>query len=125
MSAVGGAIGIARKITTPKAMAIPVVGTLALAGFSFWLDAITDWRLSIFGLMILFVVYYLQDGIVGFVRGLFFNKRRLTSLAEVAPMDVSRDAIKMAGNTGHIEPGQELLSAKGVLMQFGLSLIHI
>jgi hypothetical protein len=28
----------------------------------------TDWRLSIFGLITLFVVYYLQDGIVGFVR---------------------------------------------------------
>ena len=52
-------------------MAIPVVGTIALAGFSFWLESITDWRLSIFGLMILFVVYYLQDGIVGFVRALF------------------------------------------------------
>ena len=31
-------------------------------------ENITDWRLTIFGLMILFVVYYLQDGIVGFVR---------------------------------------------------------
>ncbi len=119
MIAVGGAIGIARKMTTPRAMAIPVVGTLALAGFSFWLDSITDWRLSIFGLMILFVVYYLQDGIVGFVRGLFFSKRMPTSLGEVALVDASRDAIKMAGNTGHIEPGQDLLSAKGVLMQFG------
>ncbi|WP_224392947.1 hypothetical protein [Pseudonocardia sp. ICBG1293] len=26
-----------------------------------------DWRLTIFGLMTLFVVYYLQDGIVGFL----------------------------------------------------------
>jgi len=119
MIAVGAAIGIARKITTPRAMAIPVLGTLALAGFSFWLDAITDWRLSIFGLMILFVVYYLQDGIVGFVRGLFFSKRMPTSVAAVAPMDASRDAIKMAGHTGNIEAGQDLLNAKGVLMQFG------
>jgi branched-chain amino acid transport system permease protein len=119
MIAVGAAIGIARKITTLRAMAIPVLGTLALAGFSFWLEAITDWRLSIFGLMILFVVYYLQDGIVGFVRGLFFSKRMPTSVAEVAPMDASRDAIKMAAHTGPIEAGQDLLNAKGVLMQFG------
>ena len=119
MIAVGGAIGIARKITTPKAMAIPVVGTLALAGFSFWLDSITDWRLSIFGLMILFVVYYLQDGIVGFVRGLFFSKRVQTSDGYVARLDSARDAIRTADNTGHIEPGQNLLSAQGVLMQFG------
>jgi branched-chain amino acid transport system permease protein len=42
---VGAVIGIAKK--RPKAMAIPVVGTIALAGFSFWLQSITDWRLSI------------------------------------------------------------------------------
>ena len=50
---VGAIIGVARKMTTPKAMAIPVIGSAALAGFSFWLQSITDWRLSIFGLMIL------------------------------------------------------------------------
>jgi branched-chain amino acid transport system ATP-binding protein len=118
MMAVGGGIGIAKKITTPKAMAIPVVGTLALAGFSFWLQSITDWRLSIFGLMILFVVYYLQDGIVGFARGLFVAKRAASS-GFVAPMATGRDAIKIADNTGHIESGHDLLIAKGVLMQFG------
>jgi hypothetical protein len=32
------------------------------------LETMTDWRLSIFGVIMLFVVYYLQDGIVGFVR---------------------------------------------------------
>jgi branched-chain amino acid transport system permease protein len=31
---------------TPQS-GIPVVGTIALAGFSFWLQSITDWRLSI------------------------------------------------------------------------------
>ena len=47
---------------------MPVVGSIALAGLSFVLTTMTDWRLSIFGLITLFVVYYLQDGIVGFVR---------------------------------------------------------
>ena len=118
MMTVGGVIGIAKKITTPQAMAIPVVGTLALAGFSFWLQSITDWRLSIFGLMILFVVYYLQDGIVGFARGLFVAKRA-ASTGYVAHITTGRDAIKVADNTGHIEAGHDLLIAKGVLMQFG------
>ncbi|WP_394755888.1 ATP-binding cassette domain-containing protein [Rhodoferax sp.] len=118
MMAVGGVIGIAKKMTTPRAMAIPVVGTLALAGFSFWLQSITDWRLSIFGLMILFVVYYLQDGIVGFARGLFVAKRA-ASTGYVAHMTTGRDAIKVADNTGRIEAGHDLLIAKGVLMQFG------
>lgn len=119
LMAVGGAIAIARKLTTPKAMAIPVVGTLALAGFSFWLQSITDWRLSIFGLMILFVVYYLQDGIVGFFRSLFLGKRAKTATGYVMPQEAQQDAIKMATNTGHVEVGQDLLVAKGVLMQFG------
>jgi branched-chain amino acid transport system permease protein len=48
--------------------AVPLVATIAMAAFSYKLENITDWRLTIFGLMTLFVVYYLQDGIVGFCR---------------------------------------------------------
>ena len=119
LMAVGAAVGVAKKITTPKAMAIPVVGTIALAGFSFWLQSITDWRLSIFGLMILFVVYYLQDGIVGFARNLLVRKGSRISAGAVAVLDAAKDAITQAGNTGHIALGSDLLTAKGVLMQFG------
>src|SRR6478609_5284873 len=39
LMAIGAVVGIARKMTTPKQMAIPVVGTIALAGFSFWLQS--------------------------------------------------------------------------------------
>jgi ABC-type branched-subunit amino acid transport system ATPase component/ABC-type branched-subunit amino acid transport system permease subunit len=118
--AAGAVVGIMKKITTPKAMAIPVVGTLALAGFSFWLQSITDWRLSIFGLMILFVVYYLQDGIVGFVRSLFL-KRKLTHLnvGAMSSGDAGHDAVMVAAKAGASESGHELLVAKNVLMQFG------
>ncbi|WP_342618150.1 branched-chain amino acid ABC transporter ATP-binding protein/permease [Rhodoferax sp. GW822-FHT02A01] len=113
---VGGAIAIARKMTTPKAMVLPVVGTMALAGFSFWLQSITDWRLSIFGLMILFVVYYLQDGIVGFVRTLFVRKGPRAGRAVVLSAGAHKDAIMNASAT---DAGKDLLVAKGVLMQFG------
>ena len=116
---VGGAIGIAKKITTPKAMAIPVVGTIALAGFSFWLQSITDWRLSIFGLMILFVVYYLQDGIVGFVRSLFGRKASASGSGALAGVDLGKDAVVVAANAAHSAAGSDLLVAQGVLMQFG------
>jgi ABC-type branched-subunit amino acid transport system ATPase component/ABC-type branched-subunit amino acid transport system permease subunit len=116
---IGGAIGVAKKITTPKAMAIPVLGTVALAGFSFWLQSITDWRLSIFGLMILFVVYYLQDGIVGFVRNLFFRRMRKASDATDSASDNGKDAVVMAAQASHQATGGDLLVAKQVLMQFG------
>jgi ABC-type branched-subunit amino acid transport system ATPase component/ABC-type branched-subunit amino acid transport system permease subunit len=116
---IGGAIGVAKKITTPKAMAIPVLGTAALAGFSFWLQSITDWRLSIFGLMILFVVYYLQDGIVGFVRNLFFRRMRKASDTTASAADNGKDAVVMAAQASHQATGGDLLVAKQVLMQFG------
>ena len=110
---VGGAMAVARGRTEARKLAVPVIGTIALAVFSYWLDAVTDWRLTIFGAMILFVVYYLPDGIVGFVRNLFFSGRRALSVKKdlVKQQDAVPDAAR--GN------GETLLVAKGVLMQFG------
>ena len=115
---VGAVVGVVRKMTTPKDMAIPVVGTIALAGFSFWLESITDWRLSIFGLMILFVVYYLQDGIVGFARSLFTRKASGGG-ARSRVAAGGKDAVMVAAHAGAGEKGGDLLVATGVLMQFG------
>lgn len=114
--AVGAGVGIAKKMTSPKIIWIPVVGAIALAGFSFWLDSITDWRLSIFGLMILFVVYYLPDGIVGFVRNLLaFRKGGRVARSASAGPDSGKDALGLAASAGE----GTLLVAKDVLMQFG------
>ena len=115
---VGAVIGIAKKITTPKTMAIPVIGSIALAGFSFWLQSITDWRLSIFGLMILFVVYYLQDGIVGFARSLF-NRKTSAGTTGYLSTAGGKDAVMVAAHAEASEKGGDLLVATGVLMQFG------
>ena len=115
--AVVAVVAVRRGKATPAHMAIPVIGTIALAALSFWLQAMTDWRLSIFGVITLFVVYYLQDGIVGFVRSALNIKRArprsdITGDVQVAPMD----AVAQAGGTGG---NAEVLSATGVLMQFG------
>lgn len=121
---VGGAIAVNKKITTPRAMVIPVAGTTVLAIFSFYLTSITDWRLSIFGLMILFVVYYLQDGIVGFVRQLWrFRSKRDVGIASggmaAAGMnEADQDGLVWAKNKAQAGD-EELLIASGVLMQFG------
>ncbi|MFX5937711.1 hypothetical protein ABTE71_20355, partial [Acinetobacter baumannii] len=64
-------VQLAKGTKTARGIAVPVVATIAMAAFSYKLENITDWRLTIFGLMTLFVVYYLQDGIVGFCRSLF------------------------------------------------------
>ena len=109
---VGGAMAVARGRTEARKLAVPVIGTIALAVFSYWLDAVTDWRLTIFGAMILFVVYYLPDGIVGFVRNLLLRRAALSVKKDlVKQQDAVPDAAR--GN------GETLLVAKGVLMQFG------
>jgi len=118
LMAIGAAVGLAKKITTPRAMAIPVLGTIALAAFSFWLQSITDWRLTVFGLMILFVVYYLQDGIVGFARNLL-GRKAVDAHGTAAPVSHAKDAVMMASKAHLSAAGSDLLLARGILMQFG------
>ncbi len=112
---VGAAIAIARRRTTWQTMFVPVVGTAALAAFSFWLDNITDWRLSIFGLMILFVVYYLQDGIVGFARSLMGKTANSDNVLDLSAGQNQQGALVRATENGN----GDLLVANQVLMQFG------
>jgi len=109
-------VAVRRQRATPAQMAIPVVGSIALAGLAFWLDAMTDWRLSIFGVIMLFVIYYLQDGIVGFVQKAL-NLRPPVATVAAADVDAaSADAVSTAAPGGG---GEDVLEASGVLMQFG------
>jgi branched-chain amino acid transport system permease protein len=101
-----------------REIAVPVGSTVAMAIFSYQLENITDWRLTIFGLMTLFVVYYLQDGIVGFVRGV---TDRIWPKTMHNPEDV------VAGDEAHTWSEVDamrfakhnLLVADQLLMQFG------
>ncbi|WP_150622105.1 ABC transporter permease subunit [Pandoraea horticolens] len=108
---------IARGRTSLAKAAVPIVGTIALAGVTWWRDSITDWRLTIFGLMILFVVYYLPDGIVGFLRSRVLHRRRTltvsaTQVDETAASDT--DPVLAAAGSGP----DELLKVRQLLMQF-------
>ena len=109
--AISVAVGLKRGKLSKQAAAIPVVGSVALAAISFKLQTMTDWRLSIFGLITLFVVYYLQDGIVGFVR----NALNLKAKVDAATGEAPGTALTRASSQGEAE----LLKASGVLMQFG------
>ncbi|MET0209044.1 MAG: branched-chain amino acid ABC transporter ATP-binding protein/permease [Burkholderiaceae bacterium] len=109
-------VAVRRQRSTLAQMAIPVVGSIALAALSFWLKTMTDWRLSIFGVIMLFVVYYLQDGIVGFVRNAL-NLRRPKPQVDVEVAGAPpADAVAKASGAGGSD---EVLEATGVLMQFG------
>lgn len=111
------AVAYKRGKLTLKDAVIPVVGSIALAGLSFVLQTMTDWRLSVFGLITLFVVYYLQDGIVGFVRNaLNLRGHGATDADEAAQRASTGDALSQAAGRGD---SGTLLEAKGILMQFG------
>ena len=114
--AIGAAVFVARGRTSLGRVAVPVVGTIALASLSFFLTTMTDWRLSIFGVITLFVVYYLQDGIIGFVRGLLSMKGGARLDAEAArDLPTVEDGVSIA----NADTPAEMLDASAVVMQFG------
>ena len=110
------AYNLSRKVKTVREVAIPVVATVSMVIFAYWLQSITDWRLTIFGLMTLFVVYYLQDGIVGFARDTmarFVKPVAGTATASDEPVAAWTPQNPAVGGSG------ELLNARQILMQFG------
>jgi len=110
---IGAAVAVAKGRSTLRSAAVPVLGSAALAVLSFQLESMTDWRLSIFGLITLFVVYYLQDGIVGFVRQRLNLKPTTTDPASL------REVAAVGQAAGTAQRGDVLLQAQQVLMQFG------
>jgi branched-chain amino acid transport system permease protein len=116
LAVIGAALMIAKGRTTAGRAAVPVLATLALASVAYKLDSMVDWRLTIFGLMTLFVVYYLQDGIVGFFKSLMGRGR-----VHVVAKDGAAQADPFAGARAEAggAQGGELLRVEQILMQFG------
>jgi branched-chain amino acid transport system permease protein len=117
--AVGAAMALSKKLTTPKRVLIPLAGVIGLAAFSFWLDKISDWRLSIFGFMILLVVYYLQNGIVGFAKSFYQSMVGKTVTTRGEKAEAIDDSISFISAVNNQNAGTELLKVDSVLMQFG------
>ena len=115
IATIGAGIALAQKRKTVREIIVPVAATIGMALFSYKLENITDWRLTIFGLMTLFVVYYLQDGIVGFVSAMFgTGPRHLIAKTDATTVN---ESLAIA-NAGGARVGV-LLSARQLLMQFG------
>ncbi len=113
------AYALAVRMRTLKEVTIPVLATVALAASGFYMDDISEQRLTIFGVMILFVVYYLPNGIMGFVRSL---------VVRFKPQWVHRHiAIQEQGDKQHVWSVPDhpvtangyLLEASKLVMQFG------
>ncbi|RYE35591.1 MAG: branched-chain amino acid ABC transporter ATP-binding protein/permease [Hyphomicrobiales bacterium] len=116
---VGGFYAWRRDPSQARGIGIAVVLCVLFFVFSLFLDRIVDYKLTIYGLMILFVVYYLPDGIMGFVRQVL----TLMSLRRGGRALVARDTgdeSRVWGATATTTPaGGTLLDIRKVLMQFG------
>ncbi|MGP1615827.1 MAG: ATP-binding cassette domain-containing protein, partial [Pollutimonas bauzanensis] len=102
-----------RGRSTLRRVAIPIAGTVLLAAFSLVMDQMTDWRLTIFGVMILFVVYYLPDGIIGFLRNVFGISSHAVN--ELPPLRREATGLSAAAAGAH----EALLRVNNAVMQFG------
>ena len=119
IAAVYSAYAVTTRIRSLKQVALPVAATIALAVSGYIMRDISEQRLTIFGVMILFVVYYLPNGIMGFVRGIVVKFR---------PHWIHRHlTIAQQGDQEHVwavpdhAVGKEgyLLQARNIVMQFG------
>ena len=110
---------VAVRLRSLKQVTLPVLVTVALAISGYVMDNITDQRLTIFGVMILFVVYYLPNGIMGFLRSI---------IVKIKPQWIHRHiAILEQGDKQHVWSVPDrpvnasgfLLEARKIVMQFG------
>lgn len=110
-------VGLAFLRRKDNRMSLLIPGALCLAFFpaTLAMDSVTDFRLTVFGLMILFVVYYLPDGIVGFLREKlpFLRPHHTGATQELA---ASGDALIRQGGRSGADP---LLKVERAVMQFG------
>ena len=112
VAVIAGGISAVRNPETRLRVAIPVALCLGFFVFALWLEKITDYKLTIFGLMILFVVFYLPDGIYGLLRQGLLRMRQGRETSVVATSAWS--AIPTTA-----DPGRPLLEVRGAVMQFG------
>ena len=110
---------LAAKQSTLKQVTLPLLVTIILAVSGYFMENIIEHRLTIFGVMILFVVYYLPDGIMGFLRKI---------VLKVRPQWIHRHEVVLEqGDSQHVwsvpdHPVTQqgyLLEARKIVMQFG------
>ena len=113
----------AQLTASPKeriAILIPVLLCLAFFALSLFITNITDYKRAIFGMMILFVVYYLPDGIVGYLRGLLTKVLPQTGKQSIAAGVKGDDAhVWAAPATPRLNDNGSMIDVRNVVMQFG------
>jgi ABC-type branched-subunit amino acid transport system ATPase component/ABC-type branched-subunit amino acid transport system permease subunit len=115
----GASYAILKTRTTLRQLALPLLALGGFVIFAFTLEDIAEHRLTIFGLMILGVVYYLPDGIMGYLRVLVKRFRPQWVAAPELIVDQGDAAHVWAPAAQATGKGGNLLDAAGIVMQFG------
>ena len=110
---------VATKQGTVRQMLLPLLVTLVLAASGYFMENITEHRLTIFGVMILFVVYYLPNGIMGFLRSIVLKYRPQWIHRHEIVSEQGDDAHVWSVPDHPVNASGYLLEAKNILMQFG------
>ena len=115
VAVVAGGASALRDPSSRRRVIVPVALCVAFFVFSLLLQKITDYKLTVFGMMILFVVYYLPDGIVGFLKSI---------VAQLAPRRTGAVAVAGDENSAFVaapvvDRDRPLLDVKSAIMQFG------
>jgi ABC-type branched-subunit amino acid transport system ATPase component/ABC-type branched-subunit amino acid transport system permease subunit len=123
VAVIAGATAFLRKSENRMRVIVPVLLCVGLFIFSQLLQrqirlSITDFKLTIYGAMILFVVYYLPEGIVGFLKRIVLQIRPgfLQTHAIIRERGTSEEALR-AETAASTAP--TLLEVKNLIMQFG------
>jgi ABC-type branched-subunit amino acid transport system ATPase component/ABC-type branched-subunit amino acid transport system permease subunit len=98
---------------------MPLILCAGFFVFSLFLQKITDYRATIYGMMILFVVYYLPDGIMGFVRQMLLQLRPEWVRGGTHITTRSNEDNFWSTNAGHKDASGTVLKVDQIVMQFG------
>lgn len=117
IAVLSGAVSLLRTGAKARKVALPVALCVGFWIFSRLLPSIIDYRAAIYGLMILFVVYYLPNGVAGFLKDSIAPLRHRSiephsRALSTQPAIVNEAILKE-------EADGPLLDARGLVMQFG------
>ena len=120
IAVVAGIVSVLRAREDRWRSAVPVACCLGFFVFSLLLQQITDYKLTVFGLIILFIVYYLPDGIMGFVRTAWDTLRPHPS-PSMAPASIDSDEHAWGSGTpgAGAVPAATALEVDNVVKRFG------
>ncbi|OIR19826.1 xylose import ATP-binding protein XylG [mine drainage metagenome] len=113
------AYAVTARIRSIRQLVLPLIVTISLAVSGFFINDISEHRLTIFGVMILFVVYYLPNGIMGFVRGIVVRFRPQWIHRHVQILEHGDKQHVWAVPDHPVTSNGFLLEARNIVMQFG------